>query len=93
MMNRAYNVKLDSVGKIDIRNHVFIGYNAIILPNVTIGLNAIVAAGAVVTKDVAPGQMVAGVPAKSIGRVEDLVKKLQVKTQQLPWSHIIEQSQ
>lgn len=89
MLNRAYNVKLDSVGKIDIRDNVFIGYNAIVLPNVTIGPNAIVAAGAVVTKDVAEGDIVAGVPAKPIGRVEDLVKKLQVKTQTLPWAELI----
>jgi acetyltransferase-like isoleucine patch superfamily enzyme len=91
MLNRAYNVKLDSVGKIDIRDNVFIGFNAIIMPNVTIGPNAIVAAGAVVTKDVAEGDIVAGVPAKPIGRVEELVKKLQQKTQNLPWSDLINQ--
>ena len=91
MLNRAYNVKLDSVGKIDIRDNVFIGFNAIIMPNVTIGCNAIVAAGAVVTKDVAEGDIVAGIPAKPIGRVEDLVKKLQEKTQKLPWADLIHQ--
>ena len=91
MMNRAYNVKLDSVGKIDIRDNVFIGYNAIIMPNVTVGPNAIVAAGAVVTKDVAEGDIVAGIPAKPIGRVEDLVKKLQEKTKNLPWADLINQ--
>jgi acetyltransferase-like isoleucine patch superfamily enzyme len=89
MLNRAYNVKLDSVGKIDIGDNVFIGYNAIVLPNVTIGSNAIVAAGAVVTKDVADGDIVAGVPARPIGRVEDLVKKLQTQTQNLPWADLI----
>jgi acetyltransferase-like isoleucine patch superfamily enzyme len=89
MLNRAYNVKLDSVGKIDIRDHVFIGFNAIILPEVTIGPNAIVAAGAVVTKDVAEGNIVAGVPAQPIGRVEDFVKKLHAKTQTLPWADLI----
>ena len=51
-------------GKVVIGNHVFIGVNAIILPNVTIGDNAVVAAGAVVTKDVPPYAVVAGVPAK-----------------------------
>jgi acetyltransferase-like isoleucine patch superfamily enzyme len=56
MLNRAYNVKLDAVGKIDIRDNVFIGLNAIVLPNVTIGPNAIVGAGAVVTRDVAEGR-------------------------------------
>jgi len=91
MLNLAYNAKLDSAGKIDIRDNVFIGFNAIILPNVTIGPNAIVAAGAVVTKDVAEGDIVAGIPAKPIGRVEDLLKKLQNKTQSLPWADIINQ--
>ena len=89
MLNRAYNVRVDAVGKIDIRDNVFIGLNAIILRNVTIGRNAIVAAGAVVTKDVAEGDIVAGVPARPIGRVEDLVKKLQAETQSLPWADLI----
>jgi acetyltransferase-like isoleucine patch superfamily enzyme len=89
MLNQAYDVKLDSVGKIDIGDNVFIGYGAIILPNVTISSNAIVAAGAVVTQDVAEGDIVAGVPARPIGRVEDLVKKLQAQTQSLPWADLI----
>lgn len=89
MLDRAYNVKLDAVGKIDIRDNVFIGLNAIVLRNVTIGPNAIVAAGAVVTKDVAEGDIVAGVPARPIGRVEDLVKKLQAETESLPWVDLI----
>ena len=89
MLNQAYNVKLDSVGKIDIGDNVFIGYGAIVLPNVTISSNAIVGAGAVVTQDVAEGDIVAGVPARPIGRVEDLVKKLQAETQSLPWADLI----
>jgi acetyltransferase-like isoleucine patch superfamily enzyme len=89
MLNHAYGVKLEAVGKIDIRDNVFIGFHAIILPNVTIGPNAIVAAGAIVTKDVAPGDVVAGVPARPIGRVDDLVKKLSTETQNLPWADLI----
>ena len=76
MLNRAYNLKLDSAGKIDIGDNVFIGYGAIVLPNVTISSNAIVGAGAVVTKDVAEGDLVAGVPARPIGRVEDESEKI-----------------
>lgn len=59
------------VGKINhkpikIGNHVWVGTNAIILKGVTIGDGAVVAAGAVVTKDVAPRSVVAGNPAKVI---------------------------
>lgn len=89
VLNRAYNVRLDSVGKIDIKDNVFVGYGAIILPDVTIGPNAIIAAGAVVTKDVAAGTIVGGVPACPLGLVEDLVKRLDAQTRSLPWADLI----
>lgn len=53
---------------VEIGNHVFIGPRAIILPGVKIGDGAVVAAGAVVTKDVLPFSIVGGVPAKEIGK-------------------------
>lgn len=52
---------------VSIGDYVFIGPRAIILPGVSIGDGAVVAAGAVVTKDVPPKTMVAGVPAQKIG--------------------------
>jgi maltose O-acetyltransferase len=51
---------------VTIEDYVFIGPRAIILPGVTIGRGAVVAAGAVVTKNVAPGTVVGGIPAKPI---------------------------
>ena len=51
-----------------IGNHVWIGLNATILKGVRIGDGAVVAAGAVVTKDVEPNTLVGGVPAKLIKR-------------------------
>ncbi|MEO7202063.1 MAG: acyltransferase [Candidatus Tumulicola sp.] len=45
---------------------VWIGANAVVLPGVTIGDHSIIAAGAIVTKDVAPYSVVGGVPARVI---------------------------
>ena len=89
MLNIAYDMKLDSVGKIVIKNNVFVGHGAIVLPNVTIGNNVVVAAGAVVNKDVPDGVIVGGIPAKIIGKTEELAKKLQEQTALLPWADII----
>ena len=55
---------------IRVEKNVWIGSHATILSGVTIGENAIVAAGAVVTKDVPAGTVVGGVPAKVIRRLE-----------------------
>lgn len=49
-----------------IEDDIWIGANAVILPGVKIGNHSVVAAGAVVTKDVPPHTLVAGVPAKVI---------------------------
>lgn len=86
----AYGLALDAVGKIDIRDNVFIGWGAIIMPGVTIGPDAIVAAGAVVTKDVAPNTVVGGVPARPIGRTDELARNMAEKTRALPWAKLIE---
>lgn len=62
-------------GKINVGNNVFIGARSIIMPNVTIEDNCIIAAGSVVTKNVKAGSIVGGVPAKIIGNVADYEKK------------------
>lgn len=57
-------------GRVSIGDKVWIGANATILPGVKIGYGAIIAAGAVVNKDVAPLTIVGGVPAKVIKKIE-----------------------
>jgi acetyltransferase-like isoleucine patch superfamily enzyme len=56
---------------VTIGKSVWIGSGATILPGVTIGDRAVVAAGAVVTKDVPEGTVVAGVPAKVVKTIEE----------------------
>lgn len=74
---RSNNHKFDSVdipikdqgvssGKIVISDDVWIGSNAVILPNVTIGKGVIIGAGSVVTKDIKDYEVVGGIPAKTI---------------------------
>ena len=50
--------------RVEIGDHAWIGAGAIILPGVRIGAGAVVGAGGVVTRDVPPGTVVSGVPAK-----------------------------
>jgi acetyltransferase-like isoleucine patch superfamily enzyme len=90
MLDRALGEPLDSVGYVVIRDNVFVGYGAIVMPNVTIGPNAIVAAGSVVVKDVPPRTIVGGVPAVSIGDWDSHVERLRDKTRTLPWYELIE---
>lgn len=68
----------DNKGDIVVGNDVWIGYKAVIMSGVTRGDGAIVATGAVVTKDVPPYTIVGGVPAKPIRRRfdDDTVKRL-----------------
>lgn len=71
-LNHDYN-DLNFCGKgapVDIGEYAWICSRSIILPGVKIGKGAIVASGAIVTKDVAPYTIVGGIPAKVIGQRE-----------------------
>lgn len=63
-----FRASVSKVGGIKVGNRAWIGPNAIILHDVQIGEGAVVAAGAVVTKDVPPFTVVGGIPAKIIGK-------------------------
>jgi len=62
---------------VKIGDGVWLGYDVIVLPGVTIGEGAVVAAGAVVTDDVGSFDIVGGIPAKKIGeRTDEGVKRV-----------------
>lgn len=77
----------DNKGDIVIGNDVWIGYEAVILSGVHIGDGAIIGARAVVTKDVPPYTVAAGVPAREIRKRfdEETIKQLQ-KIQWWDWA-------
>jgi len=65
---------------IEVGNNVFIGGNAIILPNVKIGNNVYIGAGSVVTKDIPDNSVAVGVPCKRIGSLDDyLIKRKELE--------------
>ena len=61
-----------SSGDIVVEDDAWLGFGAILLENVRIGAGAVVGAGSVVTKDIPPGAIAAGSPAKVIGHRNDL---------------------
>ncbi len=65
----------ETIGCIEIMDNVFVGTNVTIVGGVRIGPNAIVAAGAVVTKDVPENTVVGGVPARYICSFDDYLAK------------------
>ena len=65
----------EKIGCIEIGDNVFIGTKTTILYDVKIGSNVIVAAGALVNKDVPDNSVVGGIPAKVIGSFDDFLQK------------------
>ncbi len=67
----------------EIHDNVFLGMGAMILPGVSIGPNAVVAAGSIVTKDVPPNSVVGGNPARVIGDFNKLFEKRVLESERL----------
>jgi acetyltransferase-like isoleucine patch superfamily enzyme len=70
LLFRKDEPSLDLLAPIIIGDRVFIGTRSTVLSGVTVGDDCIIGAGSLVNRDVAPGTIVGGVPAKQIGTVE-----------------------
>lgn len=80
----AWAGDLIKVGRVTIKDNCFIGANTTILCNVTIGPNAVVGAGSVVSRDIPPGTVCAGNPARVICPLEEFVAKHRTMSRDLP---------
>ena len=78
VFKKLYEPKYEKVlkfGKITIHDNCFIGAGTIIMPGVEIGPNVVIGAGSIVTKNVAPEMVAAGVPIREICSLEEYALK------------------
>jgi maltose O-acetyltransferase len=81
------------IARVRIGARAFIGARSIVLPGVTIGDDAIVGAGSVVSRDIAPGMVAVGSPAREVMSTEDYVARHREQLHVLPtypreqWTH------
>lgn len=73
--NLGINIQADKVGTIIVGDNVFIGMDAMIMPNVKIGNNVVIGSKSIVTKDIPDNSVVAGSPAKYICSIEEYYNK------------------
>jgi acetyltransferase-like isoleucine patch superfamily enzyme len=73
---RAHHPDIDLVARIEVGDNVAIGMRSIILPDVRIGSNCIIGCASVVNRDIPDNSIVAGVPARVIGSLEDYERKV-----------------
>jgi len=71
LIKNRHGERYQKYGRIFLGDNVFIGVNSIILPGVTIGSNVIIAAGSVVTRDLADSGVYAGVPVKRLAEFKE----------------------
>jgi maltose O-acetyltransferase len=67
------------IGRVDIGDNCFIGHSSLIQPGVTIGNSCIIGAGSVVTKNIPPKTVAAGIPAKTICSLDEYLRKIREK--------------
>lgn len=72
------------VGRVDLGNNVFVGANVTILMGVAIGNDVIIGAGSVVTSNIPNNSIVAGVPARVIGKTDEYIEKCKNEMNMFP---------
>jgi acetyltransferase-like isoleucine patch superfamily enzyme len=77
---------LEITKPITVGDYVYFGNRSMVMPGVTIGNNCIIAAGAIVTKDVPDGVVVGGVPARIIKTTDEYFEK--IKKESLHLGHL-----
>lgn len=78
--HRARYQKVIKYGRITVHDNCMIGYGSIILPGVSIGPDAVIAAGSVVTKDVPPNTVVGGNPARPLMSMDEYAENCLART-------------
>lgn len=81
----AYAGDMVKIARVTIRDHSFIGANSTILCNTTIGPDSIIGAGSVVSRDVPPGTIYAGNPARYICDTKDFIAKYKRSSESAPF--------
>lgn len=75
VIRKSHSTFFPSSGKVKIGNNVSCGFNVTILKGVTIGDNVFIGLGSIVTKDIPPNSIVAGVPARVICSLESFINR------------------
>jgi hypothetical protein len=83
---RRFVPDLEITKPITVGNNVYIGVRTIILPGVNIGDNSIIGAGSIVTKDIPPNSVAAGIPARVIKTTDEYFGK--IKNESLHLGHL-----
>ena len=78
----------EKAGPIVLNDNCFIGANTMLLPNIVVGANSVVAAGSVVNKDIPDNEVWGGVPAKFIMTIDSYNKKILEYYENLPWKDL-----
>lgn len=76
---------LDKVGPIHLKQNCFVGTNTILMPGCSVGINSIVAAGSVVTKQIPDNEVWGGVPARYIMPIKEYANKVKHNADNYPW--------